>query len=98
MEVVTPEKDGRLEYLFHANRPIDDWSVNCGQIEDVRLEEGRILVDITVCRRQAQEHERYDAIRDRLMVTVEGASGPMFQALLSFQGREEVSTTIGLRA
>lgn len=95
MEIVTPTRDGRIEFLYHQNRP--NWDVNCGEVNDVRVSSDKIEADVSISRDRAMKHPRYDRKRDRLMVTVSGSAGPAFQHWLNFRGRDNVSTTIGVQ-
>jgi len=95
MEIITPTKDGRLEFLFHRNRPADDWEVTSGEVIDVRMRHDRLEVDISVD--LDKSHSRYDQKHDRMLVEVVGADGPVFEEWVPFKGRSTVDVTVGLK-
>lgn len=96
MSYVTPIIDGRLKYLWHAHpRP---WISSVASLDAPRYEGGAIKVDFHIKHSDAKEGYRYNPEDGGCVIDVCDSNGvPIFESRLVFEGKEEISGTIGIR-
>ncbi|MFB6371996.1 MAG: hypothetical protein ABEN55_02505 [Bradymonadaceae bacterium] len=97
MDIIRPEVEGRFAFLTFRHRPISQWKADPGEIQDIRVQEGRLEIDVELQRSEVEQHPRYDAQKDGVMVTIQGRN-PFLEEWALMKAQNSTCITMGLKA